>query len=67
MIGKELFALGLLMLLFYIKWQITKESFKNMKKRKFLSGPLSHLIAVVVMGWVVFNEVDSGVAVCGGL
>ena len=52
MIGKELFALGLLMLLFYIKWQITKESFKNIKVRKFLSGPLSYLVAVVAVGCI---------------
>ena len=51
------------MLLFYIKWQITKKSFKNIKVRKFLIGPLSYLIAVVAVGCI---EVDSGVAVCGG-
>ena len=41
MIGKEVFALGLLVLLIYIKWQITKESFGKVKVRKVVSAALS--------------------------
>ena len=65
MIGKEVFALGLLMLLIYIKWQITKESFGKVKVRKFVSATLSCWL--LLWRWAVFDEVNSLAALCGGV
>ena len=62
MIGKEVFALGLLVLLIYIKWQITKESFGKVKVRKFVM-----LLCPVDRGWwrwAVFRLRGPKVLVC---
>ena len=54
------------MLLFYIKWQITKESF-NKKIRMWESlWVVLYPTWSQLWRWVVFDEVDSGVAICGG-
>ena len=62
---KEVFALGLLTLLIYIKWQITKESFGKVKVRKFVSATLS--CWTLLWWWAVFDEVNSLAALCEGV